>query len=171
MTASQGGFGHSTRYEFNIALSEVRSAAILAFDAYWRSKSVNGRLPGRKDILPWEIVAILPDIVLLDVEPNPFRCRIRLVGTRAAERRGDHTGKYLDQVPRLAPERRDDYLAEMRHVCTSARPAFARDWLRLKFGGERDIYAGIWPLAGNGHDVDMLVVIEDWADLKPEDLG
>ena len=158
-------------YEFDIPLMDVRSDAIAAFDRYWQGKCQGDLLPARADIVPWEITSLLPDIVLLDVEPDPFRCRIRLVGTRAAERRGDHTGRYLDQVARLKPERLAEYLAEMRVVFTQGRPAFAMDWLTLKYGGVRDIYAGIWPLAGDGRHINMLVVMEDWSRITPDDLA
>ena len=168
---TDAGANPGKAYQFDIPLMEVRSDAIAAFDRYWQGKRQAGLLPARADIVPWEITSLLPDIVLLDIEPDPFRCRIRLVGTRAAERRGDHTGRYLDQVPRLQPERLAEYLAEMRIVFTQARPAFARDWLTLKYGSVRDIYAGIWPLAGDGAHVNMLVVMEDWARITPEDLA
>jgi hypothetical protein len=171
MTSDQRNPGPDKRYEFDIPLGEVRSDAILALDAYWRSKRRGDFLPARGDIVPWEITRLLPDLVLLDVERDPFRCRIRLVGTRAAERRGDNTGRYLDQVPTLDAGRSAEYVAEMRLVCEQRRPAFARDWLTLRYGTERDIYAGIWPLAADGQNVNMLIVMEDWAQVTPGDLA
>ena len=65
-------------YSFDIPLSEVESAPIKGFDAYWRGKAKDGRLPSREDIDPAEIVPLLPDLVLLNVEWEPFRCRVRL---------------------------------------------------------------------------------------------
>ena len=157
-------------YRFDIPLSEVGSAPIRGFDAYWRGKTKDGRLPARDDIDPAEIVPLLPDIVLLNVEWEPFRCRVRLRGTRAEQFRPvEQTTKYLDEGTVFDPGRREDYIAEMKFVATSRRPAFAQDWMTTRFGAVRDIFAGIWPLASDGTKVDMLVVIEDFAGLSADD--
>jgi hypothetical protein len=157
-------------YCFDIPLSDVGSAPIRGFDAYWRGKIKDGRLPSREDIDPAEIVPLLPDLVLLNVEWEPFRCRVRLRGTRAEQfRPTEKTTKYLDEGTKFDPGRRDDYIAEMKFVATSHRPAFARDWMTTRFGAVRDIFAGIWPLASDGTLVDMLVVIEDFAGLSIDD--
>jgi hypothetical protein len=157
-------------YSFDIPLSDVESAPIKGFDAYWRSKVKGGRLPAREDIDPAEIVPLLPDLVLLNIEWEPFRCRIRLRGTRAEQfRPTEKTTKYLDEGTKFDPGRREDYVAEMKFVATGKRPAFARDWMTTRFGAVREIYAGIWPLASDGRQVDMLVVIEDFAGLSIDD--
>ena len=157
-------------YRFDIPLSDVASPAIRGFDAYWRSKMVNGTLPSRADIDPAEIKYLLPDIVLLNVEWEPFRCRVRLRGTRAERfRPADKTTRYLDEGTTFDPGRKDDYLAEMKFVATNRRPAYARDWLKAKFGSARDIYAGIWPLAVGDAPVNMMVVVEDFAGLDEAD--
>jgi hypothetical protein len=153
-------------YRFDIPLFEVSSGPIRSFDAYWRGKMTGLRLPGRADIDPVDIKQILPDIVLLDVEWEPFRCRVRLRGTRAEQfRPRDVTTKYLDEGTTFEPGRREDYLAEMEFVATTRRPAFARDWIRTRFGSVREIFAGIWPLTTDGARIDKLIVIEDFAGL------
>jgi hypothetical protein len=156
-------------YRFDIPLAEVESAPIRGFDAYWHGKVKEGRLPARLDVDPAEIVPLLPDIVLLNVEWEPFRCRVRLRGTRAEQFRPRDTTKYIDNSTIFDPGRREDYLAEMKFVATGRRPAFARDWMTTRFGAVRDIFAGIWPLASDGTHVDMLVVIEDFAGLSIDD--
>ena len=153
-----------------VPLAEVGSAPIKGFDAYWRGKTKDGGLPARDDIDPAEIVPLLPDIVLLNVEWEPFRCRVRLRGTRAEQfRPKDTSSKYLDEGTIFDPGRREDYVAEMKFVATSRRPAFAQDWMTTRFGAAREIFAGIWPLASDGIKVDMLVVIEDFAGLSADD--
>ena len=156
-------------YRFDIPLSEVGSAAIAGFDTYWRGKMKAGMLPARADIDPAEIKPLLPDIVLLNVEWEPFRCRVRLRGTRAEQFRPKDTTQYIDEGKTFDPGRREDYLAEMKFVATGHRPAFARDWMTTRFGTVRDIFAGIWPLAADGEQVNMLVVIEDFAGLSVDD--
>ena len=156
-------------YVFDVPLPQVTSKAIHGFDAYWRAKARDRRLPARSDIDPAEIKQLLPDIVLLDVEWEPFRCRVRLRGTRAEQFRPKGATKYLDEGTTFAPGRKEDYIAEMKFVATGQRPAFARDWMITRQGGQRDIWAGIWPLSADGQRTDMLVVIEDFAGLLADD--
>jgi hypothetical protein len=80
---ARGATGHDKEYVFDVPLARVRSTAIHGFDAYWRTKARGRRMPARADIDPAEIKPLLPDIVLLNVEWDPFRCRVRLRGTRA----------------------------------------------------------------------------------------
>ena len=55
--------------------------------------------PARSDIIPAEIVSVLPNIGLFDVEESPRRYRIRLMGTRIVSWYGaDLTGAYLDEI-------------------------------------------------------------------------
>ena len=57
----------------------------------------------------------------------------RLRGTRAEQFRPiEKTTKYLDEGTTFDPGRREDYIAEMKFVATSKRPAFARDWMTTR---------------------------------------
>jgi hypothetical protein len=153
-------------YRFDIPLAEVGSAIVAEFDRYWNSKRKEGRLPARRDIEPGELKPLLPNMILLDIEREPLRVRIRLVGTRIVQFRGDNTGRYLHELDSVEPARLKHYLAEMRTVVERARPAFACDFVTTRFGAVQEIYVGIWPLAADGRNVDKLVVIEDYGPLK-----
>lgn len=158
-------------YEFDIPLREVASPCIAKFDAYWRSKAQNGRLPARGDIDPADIKSILPNIILLNVAYDPFRISVRLRGTRIDEFRPKGKWKYLHEATTFDRGRREDYLREMEFVVRDRRPVFARDWMTTRFGALCDLYAGIWPLSSDGQRIDMLVVIEDFDRLKPGDFN
>ena len=164
-----GAGGRRHEYVFDVPLSLVGSSAIRGFDAYWHGKAQGKRLPSRADIDPAEIRPLLPDIVLLNVEWEPFRCSIRLRGTRAELFRPRPMQKYLDEATGFEPGRREDYMAEMSFVATRQRPAFARDYLTTRAGVVRDIWAGVWPLSADGIRVNMLVVIEDFAGFEIAD--
>ena len=166
---ADGGVGREKAYVFDVPLAQVTSSAIREFDAYWRNKTQGRRLPARADIDPAEIKTLLPDIVLLNVEWEPFRCSVRLRGTRAEQFRPKGVTTYLHEATTFAPGRKEDYVAEMTFVATEQRPAFARDWMINKQGRFRDIWAGIWPLSADGVRTNMLVVIEDFAGLVASD--
>ena len=156
-------------YEFDIPLAEVTSGCIARFDAYWRSKMWGGRLPARAAIDPADLKSILPNIILLNVHYDPFRVSVRLRGTRIDEFRPKGKWKYLHEANTFDRGRREDYLREMEFVVRHRRPVYARDWMTSRFGALCDLYAGLWPLSSDGQRVDMLVVVEDFDSLEPED--
>jgi hypothetical protein len=156
-------------YEFDIPLTNVASSCIAEFDAYWHAKAAGGRFPARSDIDPADFKKILPNIILLNVLHDPFRISVRLRGTRIDEFRPKGKWTYLHEANTFDRGRREDYLREMEFVVRNRRPVFARDWMTSRFGALCDLYAGIWPLSTDGERVDMLVVIEDFDSLQPED--
>ena len=156
-------------YEFDIPLAEVTSSCIARFDSYWQSKTRADRLPARADIDPADLKSILPNIILLNVGYDPFRVSVRLRGTRIDEFRPKGKWQYLHEATTFDNGRREDYLREMEFVVRNRRPVYARDWMTSRFGALCDLFAGIWPLSSDGARIDMLVVIEDFDSLVPED--
>ena len=77
------------------------SALGRAFLAYWHGKcppEAGGGYPRRADVVPEEILKLLPYIFMLDVlkdEQGSLDFRFRLVGTAIMEIEGEHTGKLL----------------------------------------------------------------------------
>jgi hypothetical protein len=70
---------------------------------YWDGRRGDRAMPARADIDPIALKAILPYLMLVDVEPSPLRFRYRLVGTFAYEAREglavrELTGRYADEV-------------------------------------------------------------------------
>jgi hypothetical protein len=129
---------------------------------YWDGKRAGRAMPSRADIDPADLKPHLPQIVLLDVEPDPLRFRYRLVGTEVTRvRRGtsksDPTGTYVDEVTHhqgtLA------VLAHYRRVVTERKPSLDhgdyapdpdRPWARFT--------RLVMPLSRDGKTVDMLLV-------------
>ncbi|MGD1876158.1 MAG: PAS domain-containing protein [Kiloniellaceae bacterium] len=73
--------------------------ALKVLFAYWQELRRGRTAPARADIDPSRIVPVLPHIGLFDVEENPRRYRIRLIGTRIVNWYGcDMTGRYLDEL-------------------------------------------------------------------------
>jgi hypothetical protein len=159
--------GHD--YEFDIPLADVTSSCIAQFDGYWQSKKRAGRLPARVDIDPADLKPILPNIILLNVAYDPFRISVRLRGTRIDEFRPKGKWEYLHEATTFDRGRKEDYLREMDFAVRNRRPVYARDWMTSRFGALCDLYAGIWPLSSDSERIDMLVVIEDFDRLEPED--
>ena len=73
--------------------------ALLDMLTYWEQRKAGRLFPARRDIDPLELRQHLGNIVLIDVEHDPFRLRYRLLGTRITTTMGrDSTGKYYDEI-------------------------------------------------------------------------
>jgi hypothetical protein len=76
------------------------------FHDYVQSITPAGRLPSRAQFDPTRIPPLLPQLWIVEVERDPIRLRIRLVGTKVVDAlRQDSTGRYFDDAfPQARPE-------------------------------------------------------------------
>ena len=88
---------------------------------YWLGKHCDGVPPSRADIDPlFEIPKLLPNLYLVDVEPDGFR--FRLVGSEITKRAGrDTTGRAIDRSL-LSEESLASWLKIMRLTAHEQRP-------------------------------------------------
>jgi hypothetical protein len=131
--------------------------------AYWDSKRHGRRMPSRGDFDPAELVAFLPQLMLLDVETEPLRFRYRLIGTAVTEERSglekrDPTGCYVDEVTHHQDT--STLLIHYRRVVMERKPSlvhgtytkeFDRPWVRFT--------RLAMPLSADGETINMLVVM------------
>jgi hypothetical protein len=127
---------------------------------YWRSIHPPAGLPGRQHLDPLAISDLLPGIWLLDVQRAPFRLRYRLVGTRIVEAVGrELTGQWLDEAhPHILKD--PNYPSRFQEVVETGVPSRRRGAARLwRHEDYREIENAIFPLATDGHNVDVLMVL------------
>ena len=160
----------SVASKFALPLSEVGSLPIQQFHHYWQGLRQGDRLPSRSDIEPADIKHLLPHLMLVDIEPTPFRVRYRLCGTRVAEMCGDVTGRYLDQLDGGAIWSPALFQQQYWDACQRRSPVFGREWILTRHNTPYPCLIGIWPLIRKGHDVEMCAAIEDYLDLRSEQL-
>src|SRR5690554_2118121 len=80
-------------------VARCRSVLVRELHGLWISKRRYNELPRRADFEPAEMKRLLPNLLILDIEENPFRARYRLVGTKVVAASGfDFTGRYLDEL-------------------------------------------------------------------------
>jgi len=132
----------------------------------WSQKRPGGRLPRRADFDPVELKALLPNLMIVEPEPAPFRLRYRLVGTKIARVSGfDFTGRYLDEI--LPPGLPDDWHHYYRISYDSGRPVYGLINAPTR-DGETFVYEfGIFPLRLAGDTVEQFFSIEDFGDREP----
>lgn len=159
-----------TDSRFDIPLAEIRSDLVQEFHQHWLRLSHGGRLPSRADIDPANFKRILPNIILAEIEPLPFRVHYRLCGTRVAEFCGNLTGRYLDELDGADLWTTSIYTRQYQIAVGQRRPVFSYDWMEGAAGGRNYFQTGIWPLASDGINPDMCIAVEDYLDLQRADM-
>ena len=117
-----------------------------------------GVLPGRQHFDPMRVPELLPNLWLVDVQPEPFRLRMRLVGTaHVTIRKRDITGQWLDE---LFPDR-PEFPRRARIVAQSRSPDWRRGRAHWDLGdnGFAELENIVLPLARDGRNVDMLMCL------------
>lgn len=148
-----------------------RSERIASFHAHWRALSREGALPARDAIDPMNIKPLLPNILIMDIEPSPLRVRYRLIGTAIAEiSRRDITGRYLDTLQFDHPRERATFEAGYRLLLESRAPVFGRiQWLALS-DLTLSYESAIFPLAGDGVTIDKAIAVEHYLDVDRQEV-
>lgn len=140
---------------------------IRALYDYWRSIHPGGGLPGRRHFDPVDIPTLLSHLWMIDVAREPLRFRFRLLGTEIVKFTGrDDTGRWLDEVyPGFAHSAAYGFY---RDCVDSGRPNH-RKGVALSRASQRSVAAEqlTLPLAANGRDVDILLIMTLYADLPP----
>lgn len=100
---------------------------------WWLASEKHAVPPRREDFDPIEIPQALGGITIFDVERDPWRFRVRIVGTRIVEETGrDTTGVYVDELEHTAP-----IIARARWAAENRRPYFVPlvpvTWTSMKF--------------------------------------
>lgn len=136
---------------------EVRGHVLELGQVYWASKLHDGRLPGRRDIDPLDIPSLLPHVILLDVERDPWNFRFRLIGTNVVYHLSeDWTGHRFSEIGHMAsPSRIFNNCVEVASKGTPFRSQTPYVGPHANFISAEDV---ILPLAADGVNVDKLLV-------------
>jgi hypothetical protein len=128
---------------------------------YWRRKAAGRKLPRRRDIDPVDIPKLLPDVMLVDVEPDG-RYRYRLIGTQNTQAQGvTATGRYLDEVL-PGPEYRNHVIGLYDESVREKRPLYS-ECLFLspeRLAPERHTKVLFMPLSEDGETINMVFVLQ-----------
>jgi len=146
---------------------QIESRIIRELFVYWQSKCAGRPLPRRVDIDPAEISGLIPNLLIADIELDPFRVKYRLVGTRVVQMTGfEFTGKYLDEI--ALPDDEGPFLECYQTACAWRAPVATRiKWhLGDNSTGEYDIC--ILPLSDDGETVNMTVSVECYENIERE---
>lgn len=140
-------------------LQVARNDELRALLRYWLAIHPRTGLPGRAAFDPLEVPRALPSLVLTDVERDPFRFRVRLMGTAIVAAFGrDFTGRYLHEV--LAGFERDYSYLHRVEVAETGLPNYRHGDpampFKLDFAPLERVYL---PFAADGRQVDMILAM------------
>lgn len=136
---------------------------IRALGDYWESLA-DGGVPDRAQLDVARILALLPFLMLMEVEPDPFVVRYRLTGTRIDEWVGlNATGRTLNEFVPGDSSGSSAYLLACYEKCWRAgAPVIgAYDWPSVA-GNPLRIWFGIFPFSIDG-TIRQFLVVEDFA--------
>lgn len=159
--------GHPSLAAAAAILAEKPSPEIADLIRYWLSIHPGDCLPGRQHFEPLEIARLLPHIVLVDIEEDERRYRIRVMGTAVVDAIGaDHTGAFCVDI---LPEFKESLSYRHRVEVEETRlPAYHRGPASIAF---RLDYAPVeWlhlPLAGDGRIVNKILSMILYAQDEP----
>jgi hypothetical protein len=122
--------------------------------ALWLAKRPAGGLPARRAFDPVEMPRLLPWVTLFDVEYEPMRFRVRLVGTGVVEGTGmDNTDRYLDELNCI-----EHTLARCRQLVETRQPYFHANLPMPWSPNDFRTYTVLGlPLADDGLTVDKIL--------------
>jgi hypothetical protein len=137
---------------------------------YWNRLRGRRRFPSRAEIDPGAIKPILPHILLVGIEYNPFRAFYRLVGTEIVRfAKFDFTGRYADAL-NFQDDDAEDWTRFYREVVDAGRPGVGVLHWTVEGGLRRWIEFVICPLSTDGTTVDRCISIEDYEHLNPTEI-
>jgi len=103
----------------------------------------------------------MPNLVIVAVEPDPFRIRYRLVGTRVAQFTGfDFTGRYLDELIALGST--NEWQNQYKAAAESRNPVFGSITEPTTAGGKFTFEFGLFPVTLGGEIVEQFIGLEDY---------
>jgi hypothetical protein len=145
------------------SIDQLHSPMIRCLHQWWNA-SCRADIPDRSDFDPANFSALLPNILIVDVEHQPFRIRYRLVGTKVIEATGFNiVGRYLDELMPTEPEApwMDIYWQSYQQRA----PVIGTSTCTTTAGRLFTHEYGLYPLRKGGQSVDQFISIEDYGDL------
>ena len=147
-------------------LPSLRSKRCAALVNYWNALRGDRAFPSRDAIDPSAIKPLLPHIMLIGIEYNPFRVFYRLVGTEVVRfAKFDFTGCYADAL-KFQDDEGEDWSTYYRAVVEARRPGVGVVHWTVSGDLQRWIEFVICPLSSDGQVIDRCIAAEDYQNLN-----
>ena len=146
-----------------IGSHQVQSRRIPQLASYWHSKISDQPVPHRRDIDPADLKPLLPWLIIVEIEAEPFRVFYRLAGTKVVEMsQYELTGRYLDELEEQeSASFTQQGIAAYYLAWTEQRPVYGTYRWPTESGDEYQVEFAIFPVIQPG-TAGQCVAIEDW---------
>ncbi len=142
---------------------QTKSAQVRTLYDWWSANAGPSGIPKRDAFDVLEHRLLMPNVLISDVEPEPFRIRYRLVGTRIVHNLGvDFTGRYLDEF--LGPNFTIPWSQFYRQAYTTRRPLMGAVTEPTRAGNTFTYEFGIFPVTRGDAAVEQFIALEDYFD-------
>jgi hypothetical protein len=142
-------------------VERCRSPLVHRLHDWWMAGRQASGVPDRLSLDPADFAPLLPNLLIAEVERDPFRIRYRLVGTRVAEFTGfDFTGRYLDELIALGST--NQWLDIYALACSGRHPVYGSITEPTTAGGTFTFEFALFPLSLGGDSVEQFVAVEDY---------
>ena len=136
-------------YDFSI--NDLASPEQVVFYEYWLSIKNNKSMPNRASFQPMDIPKVLPYIFMEDVEYNPQRYKVRLIGSKS-DVPNEHTGKYLDEVPDL-----DEVICLLDELVKVKKPYYYERKMTLANGTTKRYSSVVVPFSEDDDKINIIM--------------
>jgi hypothetical protein len=140
-----------------------KSTLVKALFDWWSANPGPSGIPDRAGFDFLEHRRLMPNVMISEVETDPFRIRYRLVGTRVVHNIGlDFTGRYLHDL--IGHDFATPWMDYYRSSYAERRPVLGEVTDPAKSGGTFTYEFGIFPVTHGGTDVKQFIALEDYFD-------
>jgi len=136
-------------YDFSI--NELSSPEQVAFYEYWQKIKNDKSMPNRASFKPMDIPKVLPYIFMEDVEHNPLRYKVRLIGSKS-DVPNEHTGKYLDEISDL-----DLVIGLLDDLVKVKKPYYYERKMTLANGASKRYSSVVVPFSDDDDEVNIVM--------------
>ena len=141
-----------------IRLRELREPVCLEMLAYWKTKRGDRLMPSYDDLRPSEFARLMPYLILLHVDHDPFDLTYRLFGEDVASGFGVNSCgmRVLDAYPER-PKLSREFFRFYSYIATQRRP-YAAAGTVVGAGGKVVRTEGVYmPLSSDGERTDRIL--------------
>jgi hypothetical protein len=148
-------------------LRDLGDPMVLEILNYWYAKRGERRMPSPQDIDPVDFARHMPNLMMIQVDHDPFRLTYRLIGEQVAYSHGaNFRGRPVldvnEQMPNLGTMLHELYKA----VAVLRRPVGVGGTMEFAGGGHMTFEAAYMPLSFDGERTDRIFTVTAYRSLS-----
>jgi hypothetical protein len=144
-------------------IAESTSSKVRELHHWWATNRGACGLPDRRDFDATMFPQLLPNLLITDVEPTPFRIRYRLVGTKVSDILNINiTGRYLDDL--IDGATNTPWMDYFASAYEGRQAIMGRVVETTTAGGKFTFEFGMFPVTAGSAEIRQFISIEDYFD-------